>query len=567
MQNAPYIQMLSPFGPEPREEENSSKTSQNPESESSLGHDEAGQLALPEIDTCDLRLRDQSEKALEAMTSANGKQPRFFQRGGVLVRLRHIDGSLEIQPLGVDPLTGELERIANWWGPTRDGRKKISPPQWVVRDILSLAEWPLPLLNAVAHVPFFSSDNRLVRHPGYNADTGVFLELDENLSVPEVSTVPTLQEVERAKALIFDELLVDFPFVNDSHRAHALGAIISPFVVPIVDAPMPLHLLEAPEVGTGKSLLADIIAIVATGKSPQTLPETLENDELRKQITSTLLNSPPIVLIDNVRRKIQGSSLAALLTADNWSDRLLGVSKIVSLKNRSLFLVTGNNPTTSREIARRTVHIRLNAETDQPWTRHGFKHPNLPLWTREHRGELVWALLTLVQNWIAKGRPRYSKHTLGSFESWAEMVGGILMSAGVSGFLEGRDKLLQEVDEENRGWSDFVLAWREKYGCEKMPSGHLLELALDFIPEVLGDFPGSQGSQLGKALRAHRGRIIAGWKIVETTIKGDKGRNRNGWVLERPITPGDVGTMGEESKTSENSEHFDEAGHPNRSSK
>ena len=179
MQNATYIQMLSPLSPEPREDENSSEPNRNPESESSLGHEEAGQPALPEIDVTGLRLREQSQKALKAMTCANRKQPHF-QRGGILVRLRHIEGSPEIQPLGPGALTGELDRIADWWVPPREAARRF-PPLPVVNDILNLPEWPLPLLNAIAHVPYFASDGRLMTQPGYNEDTGVFLDLDKDL--------------------------------------------------------------------------------------------------------------------------------------------------------------------------------------------------------------------------------------------------------------------------------------------------------------------------------------------------------------------------------------------------
>src|SRR5262249_3486531 len=129
--------------------------------------------------------------------------------------------------------------------PGRRISKAIHPPQAVVKDILSQPEWPFPTLNAIAHAPFFAPNGRLVSESGYNRDAEVFLEFEKTLDVPQVSAVPKSLELEQAKELIFKELFGDFPFVNGSDRAHALGAIVSPFVVPIVDAPMPLHLLEA----------------------------------------------------------------------------------------------------------------------------------------------------------------------------------------------------------------------------------------------------------------------------------------------------------------------------------
>ena len=48
-------------------------------------------------------------------------------------------------------------------------------------------------------------------------------------------------------------------------------------------------------------------------------------------------------MIDNVTRKLGQVSLAALLTARTWRDRLLGKSKTVEVPNRTLWIVTGNN--------------------------------------------------------------------------------------------------------------------------------------------------------------------------------------------------------------------------------
>ena len=75
-------------------------------------------------------------------------------------------------------------------------------------------------------------------------------------------------------------------------------------------------------------------------------------------------------------------------------------------------MASGNNTRLSRELIRRTLWCRLDAKVDAPWERQGFRHPNLTLWAKAHRGELVGAALTLCQAWIAAGRP-VGKRTLG----------------------------------------------------------------------------------------------------------------------------------------------------------
>jgi putative DNA primase/helicase len=83
---------------------------------------------------------------------------------------------------------------------------------------------------------------------------------------------------------------------------------------------------------------------------------------------------------------------------------------------------------------RRILRIRLNAPSDQPWRREGFRHPDLMISVRANRARLVAACLILCQNWASGGRPLRAR-SLGSFETWGQTLGGILHVAGVPGFL------------------------------------------------------------------------------------------------------------------------------------
>jgi len=99
-----------------------------------------------------------------------------------------------------------------------------------------------------------------------------------------------------------------------------------------------------------------------------------------------------------------------------------------------------------------------SAKTDRPWRRGGFRHPDLVRWAREQRGALVHAALTLVQAWGAHGRP-LAVERLGSFESWSDVMGGVLATAGVLGFLGNLDALHDLADEEGALWRELVDAW------------------------------------------------------------------------------------------------------------
>ena len=67
--------------------------------------------------------------------------------------------------------------------------------------------------------------------------------------------------------------------------------------------------------------------------------------------------------------------------------------------------------------------------------------------------------MVLVRHWLAAGSPGWQGRPLGSFESWCHIVGAILDSAGIAGFLENRGELYRQVDQESEEWRAFVEAW------------------------------------------------------------------------------------------------------------
>ena len=334
------------------------------------------------IDATGLQFREKVALALDAMGRINrcGSHPRFFQQMGILVRLRDTDdGGLRVEPLRPDALRGEIARAANWVCTTAQGRNPIDPPAAISRDILALPKWDFPRLRRIATTPYFNRSGRLVATPGYEGSDGVLLDLPPGLVVGEVPPKPSSVDVDRARRLITEELFVDFPFATASDEAHAVGALLYPFVRELIDSPPPLHVIDAPAPGTGKGLLAQAIVLVSTGAVPGVVAEKDDNDELRKTITALLVEGASIVVIDNVSRKLGQVSLAALLTARTWRDRLLGKSKTVEVPNRTLWIVTGNNVAMNDEMARRSVRIRLDAGVEEPWHRQGFRHD--PFWS------------------------------------------------------------------------------------------------------------------------------------------------------------------------------------------
>jgi hypothetical protein len=475
----------------------------------------------PEIRTNNRQLRDIVADAWRAARAA-GKRPQLFVRSGGLVRLVHGEDGPRIEAMDEASVYGYLARIADWVKVTEDATINVSPVKDVARDMLAYPHPELPVLEAVVSTPVFDRQGALVSLPGYHAGARLWYFKQPGFETPQVPSRPSPEDLDAARGLLLDDLLVDFPFAAQSDRAHALAALVLPFVRRMVAGCTPIHLIEAPTPGSGKGLLGDLISIVTVGRTCEPTTLTQDEDEARKKITSLLAKAQPVILLDNIRTGLDSSQLASALTAETWSDRILGQTRMIDLPNRATWIVTANNPHLSLEIARRCVRVRLDAKTDRPWARTGFKHSPLREWAKANRARLVRAVLVLVRAWLAAGKPP-GKKTLGSFESWAAVVGGILEHAGVPGFLHDTEEIYETADAEGQEWRDLVHAWWEKFGPRWVSAGELLDLALerDLLGSIVRDqSQRAQKIRLGKALSSARDRHFSHYRIVA-------GRNAN----------------------------------------
>ncbi len=480
---------------------------------------------LPAIDAKNFDLHRVSDDTWAVLQSANNP-PFLFRHGGVARRIEADDKDAPIlRDLTQDRLRYTLARMVRWYRHGKGEQLSALPPMHVIRDILATPNMPLPILTRMVEVPVFASDGQLQTAPGYHAASRTYYAPTKGFILPEIPEHPSSRDIAKARSLILEELLGDFPFIGDAERAHAISLMLLPFARDLVEGATPLHLIEAPLEGTGKGLLSSVLLYPVTGRPVPSMTEGRDEDEWRKRITAALRNGPTTILIDNLRRRLESAALASAITASIWEDRLLGASEIVSLPVRCAWVATGNNPALSREMARRIVRIRMDAKQDSPWLRKDFRHKNLQGWTITHRADLVGAALTLIKTWLAEGRPHWQGTILGTFEDWSKVMGGILKTAGIPGFLGNLTDFYDTSDSEGIVWRAFVMAWQEKFGEKGVGVAQLWELNEQLEDPVdLGDGKEkSQKTKLGKILVNMRDRQYDGLRItLAGTTQGAK---------------------------------------------
>jgi hypothetical protein len=473
-----------------------------------------------EIDAGIGDLKEASAAAKSALVMAN-EPPRYFSHGGALARIEEDDdGRPFTRPMNADRLRHHLARAA-WYYKKHPllGLVEVRPPMDVVRDLLASPDRMWPTLRRIIGTPVFAADGTLCQTVGYNASAQAWFH-PHGLEVPAVPADPDGRDVATAADLIL-EMFQDFPFAEDADKAHAVALTLQPFVRELIDGPTPLYLIEKPTPGTGATLLATAALWPAVGAEAPSFTEAGNEEEWRKRITSTLRGAPEAILIENLHGKVNSASLAAALTIREWGDRLLGVSEMLRLPVRCVWIATANNPELSTEMVRRSIRIRMDTGLEEPWTRDPaeFLHPDLRGWLHERRPDLVNACLLIVQSWITAGRP-LGTASLGMYESWAVTMGGILASIGLGkDFLANLPAFYEAMLSEDEDFRIFVQAWWEAFGDKTVGVAQLFHLAEKSGLDLGTGTERSQQTKLAGTIRRHRDRRFGSWFVRRVGIR------------------------------------------------
>lgn len=400
----------------------------------------------------------------------------------------------------------------------------------------NIASNGFPEMHRIARAPFFSKDGELVTEHGYHAPSKTFLHLPDDLAGLSVPAKVGAKLAAQAKAYIEGNIFEGFPWVDkgktvNADMATAWAALLLPFVRPMINGSTPLHIFNAPVQGTGKTLCAQVCAFPAVGhQTPTAAPDGQE--EMGKTIFSLLLEGPSVILLDNANSTVQGSVLASASTAGtSYKARALGGNSTPEVPVWCTWMITANNFQASADIARRIVPVRMDAKLEHPEVGRKFKHSNLLAWMAENRMKLVKAALIMIQWWVQQGMKEGSAK-LGSFDSWAATMSGILEANGIEGLLENREDFAHEALSESDGITEFVDLWKHKAGTGEKNAIKASEmLAWGNIPYFFEEWDPNKDSsrQLGRILTKLLGRMYDGVAIRSTVV----GKSKSYWLEPR----------------------------------
>ena len=221
--------------------------------------------------------------------------------------------------------------------------KRHHPQRTVTSALLiNLPDDLLPLDAVITH-PFLNGRvDRLVAEEGYHPEERVYLQ-----NMQPFAPVPVQQAIAE-----LDELFYDFPFATTADRTNLFATVVTRICRRSYDI-APMFLFDKPQSGTGATLLANLVAVLTTGKKSERV--TYCNGEMlefEKRVAATCRAASGIVLLDNLSGVMASAMLAELLTADDsFTARDLGTSRNLTFNPRNFVIVgTADNVTMTAEL-------------------------------------------------------------------------------------------------------------------------------------------------------------------------------------------------------------------------
>ena len=175
----------------------------------------------------------------------------------------------------------------------------------------------------------------------------------------------------------------------------------------------PVFCVKAPQRGSGKTTLVNMIVRPITRRSAVAASWSVNEEERRKAFFAVAREGHGILMIDNIPRGtvIRDATIERFATSAEVRDRVLGESRTEAVRS-PVVVLTGNALQMGGDSGSRTLTIELTADRPDPENRE-FKHPDILGWCDRNRAQILKAALTiLLGNPTLRNRDRKDRDTV-----------------------------------------------------------------------------------------------------------------------------------------------------------
>jgi len=300
-------------------------------------------------------------------------------------------------------------------------------------------------------------------------------------------------------------------FTRRSFAAH-VAAMVGVFTTRLLpeNATRPMVVANGNQPGLGKTLLVHAELSPVYGQvEDDSKPK--EEGELRKILDAASLAGVPYIFLDDCS-SLAAHDLNKFVTSAVHVPRILGKSTRVRCQNLAQVFATGNGLNLTSDLERRALVVDLFFQ-DEAMSR---DIPN-PLthsivFGDDYRRAACGALWAMVRNWNEAGRPICRESRKPSFESYAALVGSIVVSGGLTNPFALR-ACTSGGDEGGRALAKTVaaLAGEAVFGDSLTTAQILAALREDDTIDLVVPFAKNdlgQKQMLGRKLNALKGRTM-----------------------------------------------------------
>lgn len=422
-----------------------------------------------------IETRDYNQKEVnDAVIDELAKVPELYQRLGRLCRVLvppagEFQNAAYISDLSEATLQEDLSSIVDFQ--RYDGFKKewvsSAPPSWCVKAVKDRGSYPgVPVLRGIVNHPVLRPDGTVLQAPGY--DPSSYLRYNPSCEYIPVADRPTNREAESALTCLWD-LVSQFPWLGPVDFSAWLSGVLTPFVRHAYVGGCPCFVVIANQARTGKSKLADIASIIATGEHAGIDTYEKDESELKKKIFGYAKNGSTFVLYDNVDCIFGNHILDAALTAIDWRDRQFHTQDTPKFPLKWILWVTSNNFRSKADTYKRIQPIRLKTKLELPENRTDLRDTDLEKTVERRRPELVHACLVLLRSFFVGHTDKDIRipfwHT---FPQWSEIIRKCLVYHGLSDPYLAHAQNTEDIDTSIASKRQLVTGWDELLRLKKV---------------------------------------------------------------------------------------------------
>ncbi len=466
----------------------------------------------------------------------------LYKRGGCIVRIgeekfKRPDGTettaLVIHELSEHALLETVAAVARFEKFSKtENRWVLADPTLLHMKCIQGRKYALrlPPLAGIISTPLLLQTGRLIDQPGYDAETGLFFE-PLGTVFPPIPERPTREDALAALAIL-DDLLCEFPFVDDPSRAVARSALLTSVCRRALEC-APMHAYTAPEAGTGKSYLADLICLVATGRLAPSITTGRNEEEFEKRLDGLLFKGVAVISIDNVNMTIESAKLSTILSQTVMTVRLLRSNRDMPEIQQGAFVqMTGNNLAIEGELTRRTIYGGQNANEERPELREFKQDPIAAV--KADRGKYVSAINTILRAFQIAGRQQQQAKPLKNYDQWSHSVRDALMWLGCADACKTQETI-RAKDTQLLVRKSLVEVWNKYFQSNRKTSGQVVDAANERHPSVHGT---PDGPLMRPDLYAVLMEIAGGGKVADARrlsgwLSDNEDRVANGMLIKR----------------------------------